>query len=1069
MKQKLIAGVLIFCMLFSLIPVSAFASIDVQMASIEKTEVTTSSMMVLSPYMSDNMYGARNGSYCLEGGPFCDNLLWNLDNHGVLMISGSGPMELDVLPPWYHHLDKINNIVIENGVTSIGLCAFSSCNNLTSITLPDSITSIGIAAFEGCDNLTEIHIPANVTEIANDAFNGCERLTIFGYANSYAEIFANENNIPFVAKSGSGTFLGTIGNNIVWTLDNDGTLTISGSGKMEIEELPPWYSMKDEIKQVVIKNGITSIGKCAFLMCGNLIEVSMPESITEIGLGAFYDCDGLQEIELPKNVTTIDVEAFSCCDGLTAIECPNSLSTIGADAFSYCSNLMSIKIPKNVTAIDKTAFSECKGLTIYGYTNSCAETFAKANNFPFVYLNPIEPEAGFANIVALYPENRKVLNFDNPAQGTSSVNYRDAKPRIFFDKQIKSTSGRAHLDFSVGTLEIHRMVDDAVVYRVKESTTQEGISTDVPIWSTDSTNKAVHLENVRYNLDAGHSYYVTMPEGFIQFTDGSVSPAIKKGEWIFTISQGESQPLRYLVSYELDGGAGVVAPNRLYKPGDTVWVRTNVPTRAGYEFLGWSDGETLFEIDSTFLMPSKSIVLTAQWKAIEPVELSYVRKLTETSLRNADPETKESIENAIYNLLFKAQFRPTGAWTAVEQKLGMKADFTGSLEENKKWPYQNSGTNGRYINDTVLGKIDIGEWARGCMSYASYNTAYTYGTSGQGKQSPLENSSLTAEAIKDYIQTYADPGERMSYRYRGTDGSAKYHAIVYLGESADGTGFFCSSYGGGRNSSGADHTFEIRFYTWKAFSDKAETLAIRDVNNGSYYKGTAKSVIDIRAEKKVNKTVARIECPVEVTVQLESEILESHNIEDGMIISTSFGSMECQGEAIICSLDYNRDYMVQIDGTGSGTMTFTLEYYADNELVDSRKFVDYPIEEETVITTSGFSPNGAFILYGNLEKDPWGAGINETVYESDIMYSSAYNAPDDKDTIVTDVLKGDVNLDSEVNMDDVVALLNHVVKADIITNTEALVLGEVTNDTELNMDDVVKLLNYVVKAIDTLD
>ena len=66
-------------------------------------------------------------------------------------------------------------------------------------------------------------------------------------------------------------------------------------------------------------------------------------------------------------------------------------------------------------------------------------------------------------------------------------------------------------------------------------------------------------------------------------------------------------------------------------------------------------------------------------------------------------------------------------------------------------------------------------------------------------------------------------------------------------------------------------------------------------------------------------------------------------------------------------------------------------------------------------------------------------------------------------------LKGDVNQNQEVNMDDVVALLNHVVKADIITDFAALAVSEVTNDTELNMDDVVKLLNYVVKAIDSLD
>ena len=66
-------------------------------------------------------------------------------------------------------------------------------------------------------------------------------------------------------------------------------------------------------------------------------------------------------------------------------------------------------------------------------------------------------------------------------------------------------------------------------------------------------------------------------------------------------------------------------------------------------------------------------------------------------------------------------------------------------------------------------------------------------------------------------------------------------------------------------------------------------------------------------------------------------------------------------------------------------------------------------------------------------------------------------------------LKGDVNLSGKVDMDDVVALLNHVVKANTIIDSEALALGEVTNDADLNMDDVVKLLNYVVKAIDSLD
>jgi hypothetical protein len=66
-------------------------------------------------------------------------------------------------------------------------------------------------------------------------------------------------------------------------------------------------------------------------------------------------------------------------------------------------------------------------------------------------------------------------------------------------------------------------------------------------------------------------------------------------------------------------------------------------------------------------------------------------------------------------------------------------------------------------------------------------------------------------------------------------------------------------------------------------------------------------------------------------------------------------------------------------------------------------------------------------------------------------------------------LKGDVNLDGQINMNDVVALMQHVLMADIITDTTALENGEVTNNTTLDMNDVVKLMQYVLKAIDSLD
>ena len=95
--------------------------------------------------------------------------------------------------------DSLTSIVIPDSVTSIGDRAFNWCTSLTSIVIPDSVASIGEYAFYSCTSLTSIDIPASVTSIGEGAFQGCDNLTIYGYAGSYAETYAAENSIPFVA------------------------------------------------------------------------------------------------------------------------------------------------------------------------------------------------------------------------------------------------------------------------------------------------------------------------------------------------------------------------------------------------------------------------------------------------------------------------------------------------------------------------------------------------------------------------------------------------------------------------------------------------------------------------------------------------------------------------------------------------------------------------------------------------------------------------------------------------------------------------------------------------------
>ena len=105
----------------------------------------------------------------------------------------------------FFYCEKLTGITIPNSVMNIGWDAFSYCTSLTEITIPNSMTSIGMQAFYGCTNLTKITIPESVTSIESFAFEDCNNVTIYGYTGSYAETYAEENDIPFVSLGNATT------------------------------------------------------------------------------------------------------------------------------------------------------------------------------------------------------------------------------------------------------------------------------------------------------------------------------------------------------------------------------------------------------------------------------------------------------------------------------------------------------------------------------------------------------------------------------------------------------------------------------------------------------------------------------------------------------------------------------------------------------------------------------------------------------------------------------------------------------------------------------------------------
>lgn len=147
--------------------------------------------------------------------------------------------------------------------------------------------------------------------------------------------------LPTEAHAAEIVDSGTCGENLTWTLDDAGVLTISGTGAMTDfamrrpipDVIPPWYANCTAIQQVIIESGTTSIGSQAFEDCTNLSAVSIPNTVQTIGVYAFKGCSNLRSVCIPEGVVSIDTGAFLGCEMFLWIELPQSLQTIGASAF----------------------------------------------------------------------------------------------------------------------------------------------------------------------------------------------------------------------------------------------------------------------------------------------------------------------------------------------------------------------------------------------------------------------------------------------------------------------------------------------------------------------------------------------------------------------------------------------------------------------------------------------------------------------------------------------------------------------------------------------------------------
>ena len=243
----------------------------------------------------------------------------------------------------------------------------SVATNVKNIYISEGVESIGIGALSRFNKLTSLTVPAE----------------LLLYSQSDAEYY----HLGYLF--GTTSYDGTVATNATY-YDNSGkyctttyyipaTLThLTALGSSIPERV---FSNCDMLTEVVIDNGVSSIGNYAFHNCKGLIKITIPDSVQSLGDYVFTFCCDLADVKIPNGVSSIGISAFGGCDSLTSIVIPNSVQSLGRAAFSGCSGLTSVTVPYGVQSIGESAFSNCTGLT----SVTISESVQSIGNTAFMY------------------------------------------------------------------------------------------------------------------------------------------------------------------------------------------------------------------------------------------------------------------------------------------------------------------------------------------------------------------------------------------------------------------------------------------------------------------------------------------------------------------------------------------------------------------------------------------------------------------------------------------------------------------------------------------------------------
>ena len=315
---------------------SWYTEISVKLKFLNLKKLTwEANLFTLDAKIGDFYYSFDTNTFCLYTS--CPN---NSYRQTITIINDES--DINVIEGAYVNGIKTD----ENGVVILYLT--KGAHTLT-------IENDGTKTYKNIDiNGSEEHI-INLDSISSTGGNG----------GTMIEIIEPEETKPTALETGK------CGDDVSYTIYDDGKLVIEGVGKMyDYPQGQSPFTNNEKIISAVIEDGVTSIGELAFKECTTLKGIVIPDSVTSIGESAFWRCTNLTNITIPDSVTSLGNSTFIYCANLTSVKLPKSISQIGSDMFNGCLKLENVIIPDGVLHIGNNAFFSCTKLNNITIPNS---------------------------------------------------------------------------------------------------------------------------------------------------------------------------------------------------------------------------------------------------------------------------------------------------------------------------------------------------------------------------------------------------------------------------------------------------------------------------------------------------------------------------------------------------------------------------------------------------------------------------------------------------------------------------------------------------------------------------